>query len=147
LAQLRRDLLQTLSLFRSAWGNSTCVGGCFWCEQLAFVELNRRALGLPVFISTDDFQFSTTTANLVVESLLRARDRVLVLVKQLFDPQRHFHVAFAIDALAGAVLLRRQHRKFRFPVAQDVRLHTRELTNFPDLEKQLIGKGYSRATH
>jgi hypothetical protein len=28
-----------------------------------------------------------------------------------------------------------------------VRLHTRELTDFPDLEEQLFGYGYSRATH
>jgi len=38
-----------------------------------------------VFISADDFKFSTT-AKFVGESLLGARDRVHVFVKQLFDP-------------------------------------------------------------
>src|SRR5689334_8804238 len=101
LAQLRSELLQSLSLFRGAWRNRARVTSrrgrkrCF-----TFVNVKWRALSDFSILLANYFQFSTT-AQLVCESLLRACDRVLILVKQLFDPQRHFHVALAIDALAG----------------------------------------------
>src|SRR6185295_7205534 len=147
-AQFGSELFQSLSLFCRAWCNCARVTSFRWwrCKHFAFVEFNRRAFRLTVFLSADDFQFSTA-AKLIREPLLCSSDRVLIFVKQFLDAKRHFHVALAIDALAGAILLRREHGKLRFPVAQDMRLHTRELANLPDLEEQLFGNGYSRATH
>src|SRR5687767_512764 len=87
------------------------------------------------------------TAQLARQPLLRTGDRVLVLVKQLFNAQRHFDVALAIDTLSGAILLRRKHWKLRLPVAQHMRLYAGEFANFADLEKEFFWYGYSGTTH
>src|SRR5262245_12519049 len=101
---------------------------------------------LAVLFTANNLQLPTA-AQLIRQPLLRAGDRVLVLVKQLLDPQRHLDVAFAIHTLSGAILLRREHRKLRFPVTQHVRLHAREFADFADLEEELFGYGYSGTTH
>ena len=54
---------------------------------------------------------------------------------------------FAIDTLSGAILLRSQHWKLRFPVAQHMRLHTGEFADLADLEEQFFGNGYSGTAH
>src|ERR1041385_4686163 len=143
LPQLCRKLLQSLSLFRRC-RRRTRNKARRSCEAFS-VGRRRLTYYLTIFIAVQ-LQLPATT-QLIRESLLRTGDRVLVLVKQLLDSQGHFHVALTVDTLPGAVLLRREHRKFRLPVAQDMRLHPREFANLADLEKKFLGYSYSRTTH
>ena len=53
--------------------------------------------------------------------------------------------AISTSRLTGAILLRGEHREFRFPVAQDVRLHAGQLADLADLEKEFFGDGNRRA--
>src|SRR5215510_10223860 len=146
-AQFRRQLFQTLSLFRGAWTNASRITRRrYGLKKFAFTKLRLLCLRLSIVLATDDLQLPTA-AKFVIEPLLRPRDRVLVFVKQFLDTQRHLDVAFAIDTLARTILLRREHRKLRFPVAQHVRLHSRQLANLTDFEEQLFGYDYRGTTH
>ena len=81
----------------------------------------------------------TLAAGFGFELLLRTGDREALVVEQLLDAQDRLDVLAPIDALAGAVLGRRQGRELRLPVAQDVRLGVGDLADLTDLEKQLVG--------
>jgi hypothetical protein len=101
---------------------------------------------LRAHLGRDDLELAGA-AEFVRELLLGAGDGVLVFVEQLLDAQDHLHVALAVGALAGAVLLRREHRELRFPVAQHVRLDARDLAHLSDLEEELFGDGDCRRVH
>jgi len=76
--------------------------------------------------------------HLARELLFRARNRLLLVVQQFLDPQSHLDVTPAISALSGAILLRRKHWEFCFPVTQYVRLDSEEIAHFANLKKKLF---------
>ena len=144
-AQLRRYLFQPLSLFSRTSRNVVPIIYRRRLYRFNSPVSVRSGIGSGLFVSIS-LKFSAT-AQLARQPFLRTSDRVLVFVKQLFNPQRHLDVALAIHALSGAILLRREHRKLRLPVAQHVRLDAREFANFADFEEELFGYGYSGTTH
>src|SRR6185436_9226007 len=86
--------------------------------------------------------FATVTrrpaADFARQLFLGAGDRVLLIVKQLFDSQSHLHVSPAIGALTGPVFLRRQHWKLSFPVTQHVGLHSSQIADLANFEKEFF---------
>src|SRR6266404_2698604 len=80
-----------------------------------------------------------SAAAVVGQFFLGAGNGVLLVIEQLFDSQGHLDVAAAISALAGVILLWRQHGKFGLPVTQHMRLHAGKFAHFADLEEQLFG--------
>src|SRR5687767_635022 len=109
-AQLRRYLFQPLSLFSRTSRNVVPIIRRRLNRFNSSVRMS-SGFGSSLLVSIN-LQFSAT-AQLARQPFLRTGDRVLVFVKQLFNPQRHFDVALAIHTLPGAIFLRREHRKLR----------------------------------
>ena len=59
-------------------------------------------------------------------------------MNQALDLQRHFHVALAVEPLAGAALVRLQLRKLRLPESQDIGLNVANSRNIANLEIETI---------
>src|SRR6266545_3351107 len=107
----------------------------------------RACLGIFAVIIGRNYSQLPAGAHVVSQTLLGARDCVLILVKKLFDAQRNFHIALAINPLSSAVFLGRQHGKFRLPITQDMRLHSGEFAYFAYLEEEFLRYGYGGTTY
>src|SRR6185369_13884411 len=91
-------------------------------------------------VGRDDFQARPRApAQLLSELSLRPGDRELLVVEQFANAQDDLEVLSAVDALPGAVLLRREHRELGLPVPQHVWLDADVLADFADLVEQLVG--------
>src|ERR1051325_4132149 len=97
----------------------------------------RHRLSWPRHVRRHDFELAGS-GPLARQLLLGSGNRVLIVVEQLLNTQRHLHVAFAIGTLTGAILLRREHRELRFPIPEHVRLYARQLADLTDLEEQFF---------
>src|SRR6185369_6405596 len=90
------------SCFRSSMNRGGhFFGGCLRAVCLGF---------LGIILSRNNFEFPAGP-QIICQTLLGSRDGVLIFVKQFFNSECNFHVAFAINSLPGAILLRSEHRK------------------------------------
>src|SRR5262245_48537576 len=77
-------------------------------------------------------------ATFLLEALLRALQREPVLVEETLDAQDHLHVVLPVHALPRVVFPGSHELEFRFPVAQPVGWHAREVGALADSEEQLV---------
>ncbi len=68
----------------------------------------------------------------------RAFNGETLFVKQTLDLKNHFHILPPVKAMACSALDGLQGWKFRFPIAQDVRLGIGKLAHFPDAKVKLV---------
>ena len=73
-----------------------------------------------------------------LQGLARAFDGVALFVQQVLNAEEQLDILAAVEAVAGAGLLRRQDGKLRLPVAQDVGLDAEQFAHLADFEVQLI---------
>src|SRR5262245_54530387 len=106
-------------------------------DDVAVAVLDRRDLGLRQ--ARHRLRCVAASAELHLETLLRARDREALFVEELLDAQHGLDVLAPVDALARAVLRRRERRELRLPVPKHVRLGVGDLADLADLEEQLVG--------
>jgi len=74
-----------------------------------------------------------------LEAIARAADREALLVEQAANLANDQHVLALVVAAVAAPLDRLQLRKFLFPIAQHMRLHAAQVTDFTDREVALAG--------
>src|SRR6185369_6989324 len=105
----------------------------------------QRRLDGMVHVRSHDLQSRTGPASdLLGELPLRTRDRELLVVEELADPEHDLEILAAINPLTGAILLRREHRELRFPIPQHVRLDANVVADLADLVEQLVGYYFRR---
>ena len=73
------------------------------------------------------------------DSFFGTLDRKAKIIKQVFDQQRVFNIGSGIHALLTIAFARRQQRKLRFPIAQNIRLHADNVGDFANSKKHSIG--------
>src|ERR1041385_8024693 len=77
-AQFRRQLFQSLSLFRGAWPNASRITRrCASLKEFTVVKLRLLCLRLSIILTADDLQLATA-AKFVIEPFFRSRDRVQI---------------------------------------------------------------------
>ena len=81
-------------------------------------------------------------ASCMVSALLQvpagALDGELLFVQQSLHFQYQLNILALVQALIGARLFGREHREFRFPVTQHMRLEPREAAHVADAEVKLV---------
>jgi hypothetical protein len=88
---------------------------------------------------TGEWELRLFLLQLALEDLARARDGVSLVVEEALDPQRHFDVAAAVEALAGAALVGLQLGELALPEAQNISRDFTEACNLSDAEVKLVG--------
>lgn len=78
-------------------------------------------------------------AELGFEGGARAGDGVALVVEEGLDAERHFDVAAAVEALAGASLIGLELRELAFPEAEDVGGDFAEFCYLADAEVEFVG--------
>ncbi len=73
------------------------------------------------------------------ESMARARQRVALAMNEALDFERQFHVAPAVEALAGATFVWLELRKLRLPEPQHVGFNFADTGYVANLEVEAVG--------
>ncbi len=79
------------------------------------------------------------TAVSLLQDLAGSGERVTLGMHQVLDLQGQFHVAAAVEPLAGSALVGFELGKLRLPKAQDVGFHGADAGHIANLEVEAIG--------